>query len=199
MPGPPPPQSQVDGPVADHTHVFSGWQGANAYEPYVHQPSMVAPGDTPHPQDSFPHYNFQGFTTPQQQAHADQQAAQMASNASNSAYRTTFGPQHQAQFHDVEQMHHFQPTPPLYQHNVALQQPQYFSADLGQSFQGNFQQAQHPGFNLHPTTYPQPNFSSRSVDSSSSKEHDPILIKLMELEKANAELKAMVHPALQRE
>ena len=141
MSGPPPSESLADGSRTDHHHVYNGWQGPDAYEPYVRQPSMVAPGDANTHHGPIPHYNFQGFTTPQQQAQADQQAAQNASNTSNSAYRTSFGPQHQAQFQDSGQMHHFQPTPPCYHHNLDLQQHQFFSADLGQPFRGDFQQA----------------------------------------------------------
>ena len=189
MSGPPPSESQTDGPRTDQPHVYNGWDQSHAYDPYVHQPSMVAPGDANTHHGPIPHYNFQGFTTPQQLAQADQQATQNASNTSNSAYRTSFGPQHQAQFQDSGQMHHFQPTPPFYHHNLALQQPQFFSTDHGQPFRGDFQQAQYPGFNSYPPAYPQPNFSSRSVDSPIANEQDPILIKLNELEKANRELK----------
>ena len=147
--GTPPSELQSDGSTADQHHVPHGWHAEESYEAYVHQPSMVAPGDASHPQDPFPHYNFQGFATPQQQANADQQAAQFYPNSSNSAYRTSYGPQYPAHVQDAEHVHHFQPAPPMHPHNSALQQAQFPSADLGHPVRDDFQQAHYPGFNFH--------------------------------------------------
>ena len=190
MSGPSQSESQSDVPIADQPHVSQGWQTSRPYEPYVHQPSMVAPGDVNTHHGPFPQYNFQGYSTPQQSIHADQQAAQFASNSSHSAYRTSYGPQQYAHFNDAEQMQQFQSHTPFYQHNSAFQQPQYVPTDLGQHIRGDIQQAHYPGFHFHPHSSSQPNFSCRNVDSTNSSEQDPVFQQMQQLQKANDELRA---------